>query len=108
MKKYGALGLLLLVGGLSGCAGMSQVNPQYVDLAQEQLHKMGGFYDYLVDQKTVPDNKQAATQVLIGLDLAADIFKSVVAGSQVDADKLQKAAALTATGDQVAIQLQNK
>jgi hypothetical protein len=108
MKKYCALGLLLLLGGLSGCAGLSQVKSSYIELAQEQLHKMGGFYDYLVDQKAVPDNKQAATQVLMGLDLAADIYKSVLAGSPVDADKLQEAAVLTATGNQVAAQMQGK
>lgn len=108
MQKYGSLVLLLLVCGLSGCASMSRVIPPCIDLAQEQLLKIDGFYDYLVDQKAVPDHRQTATQILAGLDLAADIYKSILAGSQVNDGKMQQAAALTATGNQIAAQMQGK
>jgi hypothetical protein len=94
MKRIVCLAIIFCFALLPGCATdkmratMPQV-AQVVTTGQSLAHQLDNVYEFLVTQKAVPDNREAATRALAALD---DIAQDVQAGAAaLSGDKFNSA-----------------
>jgi hypothetical protein len=104
--------ILIFTFGISGCATISnwfcQLPQADIDTAAQTLHTADQVYDFLIEQKLIPDNTKEATLALSGIDTVVALLKKAQTGHCVPPVQLNAAVATVQAAEQTANSLNTK